>query len=990
LPSPPPPPPPPPPSPPSQTLFSSLSFENTYADAYNFLTLSSAGTNVTFGTGVYGRAVCFPTTIAGKAPPTGWSVANAVLQYLPAFSIQSKPFTISFWFNQQNAGAGGDAIGIGGVGGVSPLLYNFGFESAGTNYPQSCMANFCQVVNISMSYNTWYHVAVTMSNTTGISWVNGVPAGSNVYGSSVVATAGAQVNIGYNGDYGSGTSRFFSGCVDELNMYSTTLTAGQVQSLMNCNALSCSPSPPPLPPRPPLPPPSPPPSPAPPSPPPPGPPPPPPLPPPPPPPPFPPPSANQTCSLIFGTACTVWYDGADASNMILTSIGAGAYNISQWKDKSGNGVHLTTSGQTAPILVPGFAPQFSQVSEMRSGSPSSTNTVPIALPAPGNPLPSLNLTTTPWSYCFAVYGMNPTFNTGGYSFFSQQTNGFSTNSYGSTFGVLNVKTPTTFAFQQNYCSRQCIGFPEGNPLNATTAYQLNVFCETFDASTNGATYLNGSLYAASNIQANSGIFGACQGQSMNGNVFAMGSYFINQNQQGKNGVYPPQVTTPLFGYGGGGNTGYSVPAYYLEYVQFPVTLNATQIASLSAGLAAKWKNLISPQPQSVQAYAGNALNGSWNYGMYNSVTGSTAWPNLGTPTFSGSNSAPFLVLNVSASTGVLGTPGTRPLALALYPGAAPDPTFQLVLNGWINVPASGTYTFNWWTNASCWMWAGDYAPVNTLKKANTFLNSTPNFWAQASISLTAPSLPAVTILCNGSNYMQWELFVTTPTNGNLGPSSLMFGLPSPPPPPSPGPPPSPAPPPGPPPPPPSPRPPPRPKPPPPGAPPRPPPPPPPQPPNPPPSPPPPSPPWGGELPRYVAPGLLHHYGDVAWPQLGITTLQDQGPARADATFTNSLFDPNAQTLNYTSSGACATSSAWANVTAPFTAVASFVAPAPSMPSNFTVWQSGLASLSVVSGVLTLKWGGQTVSGGAAVTAGASVSVAAGCSAASVCFVTTPS
>jgi hypothetical protein len=274
---------------------------------------------------------------------------------------------------------------------------------------------------------------------------------------------------------------------------------------------------------------------------------------------------------------------------------------------------------------------------------------------------------------------------------------------------------------------------------------------------------------------------------MAGTTFALGSDYINGNQGGKSAVIPPPLTSAANGYNGqpSGNT---PPSYYLEYVQFSTTFNAAQVASLSAGLAAKWSARLPALPATNPYYTGSSLNGTWNYALYNGVSGASAWPTLGTASYSGTNSAPLVVLSTTTAFGV------QTLAAGLWPGATPAASFQLVLSGWINVPVSGVYTFNWWVNgAQCYLWqgAGAGAPVNSLLLSNAFFNHSYNAsatsFAQASVSLTAPSLLPVTVLCNGT-LSQWELFVVTPTNAMLPPSALLNALPMSPPPPPPGPP----------------------------------------------------------------------------------------------------------------------------------------------------------------------------------------------------------
>jgi hypothetical protein len=93
-----------------------------------------------------------------------------------------------------------------------------------------------------MTIGTWYHIAVTYSGTQALIYVNGVQEGSWTY-TIATAASGGQLFIGGAGTVAVGTggvtdgnNHVLTGLVDELTIYSTVLTAAQIQGIYDAGS----------------------------------------------------------------------------------------------------------------------------------------------------------------------------------------------------------------------------------------------------------------------------------------------------------------------------------------------------------------------------------------------------------------------------------------------------------------------------------------------------------------------------------------------------------------------------------------------------------------------------------------------------------------------------------------------------------------------------------------------------------------------------------
>src|SRR6185369_7556516 len=80
-------------------------------------------------------------------------------------------------------------------------------------------------VAITMSANTWYHVAVVEDGTTWTGYVNGIGVGSATQ--SFGSTTGLPLNIGSS----TGSADYFTGDIDEVQIYNRALSAHEVYAL---------------------------------------------------------------------------------------------------------------------------------------------------------------------------------------------------------------------------------------------------------------------------------------------------------------------------------------------------------------------------------------------------------------------------------------------------------------------------------------------------------------------------------------------------------------------------------------------------------------------------------------------------------------------------------------------------------------------------------------------------------------------------------------
>lgn len=118
--------------------------------------------------------------------------------------------------------------------GVDETLERFSFLVNGNNNRLRAEFNGGSVqTDVALTANTWYHVAVTYDGTNVKLFIDGVEEKS---GTVTLNTGSNPLMIG--NDYSSPTNRGFDGSIDNLRIYDTALTAGEVSAMSNNDLVS--------------------------------------------------------------------------------------------------------------------------------------------------------------------------------------------------------------------------------------------------------------------------------------------------------------------------------------------------------------------------------------------------------------------------------------------------------------------------------------------------------------------------------------------------------------------------------------------------------------------------------------------------------------------------------------------------------------------------------------------------------------------------------
>jgi hypothetical protein len=147
----------------------------------------------------------------------------------PALQLTSQ-ITIEAWINAR-ATAGDQSLvakmgGSGGNNGYQFVLHNNSlqamFNSPGQPWPSSTVSSPPLIAS-----GLWYHVAWTYDQSAMKLYVNGLPVATNAIGANPIATSTSNLRI--SGD--DNNHVYFNGLIDEASIYSTALSAQQIQAI---------------------------------------------------------------------------------------------------------------------------------------------------------------------------------------------------------------------------------------------------------------------------------------------------------------------------------------------------------------------------------------------------------------------------------------------------------------------------------------------------------------------------------------------------------------------------------------------------------------------------------------------------------------------------------------------------------------------------------------------------------------------------------------
>ena len=205
-------------------------FEGTTTDYVTGITGTVVGTSPTYVTGKYGQAISITNTAGGT--PT-----SNVTWALP--SISSSGVTVACWVNATTFPSSGTSefIAITGINPESDIRvhFNSGTTSATVTgvYPFVSGAYIGATSSTSFTTGTWVHTAITITESSSGSNVCSFYVNGTFVGSSSSATSRPRTFNKFTvGSFCDGLFQSaFNGLVDDLRIYSSALSAAQVQSI---------------------------------------------------------------------------------------------------------------------------------------------------------------------------------------------------------------------------------------------------------------------------------------------------------------------------------------------------------------------------------------------------------------------------------------------------------------------------------------------------------------------------------------------------------------------------------------------------------------------------------------------------------------------------------------------------------------------------------------------------------------------------------------
>jgi fibronectin type 3 domain-containing protein len=185
----------------------------------------NGGTNATWATGKYGNAVSF-----------GGTNTTAAYVSLPGNIVDNlTSMTIASWVNTSNPGDFASLFTAGPAAAGTPTKYMM-FQPRGSRFMITANGSTAEQ-NIStgsnLAANTWKHIVITLSGSTGTLYIDGVQVAQNTsmtWKPSDLAPTSSGNFIGkseWNAD------KYLKGQVDDFRIYNRAISASEVTSVMN-------------------------------------------------------------------------------------------------------------------------------------------------------------------------------------------------------------------------------------------------------------------------------------------------------------------------------------------------------------------------------------------------------------------------------------------------------------------------------------------------------------------------------------------------------------------------------------------------------------------------------------------------------------------------------------------------------------------------------------------------------------------------------------
>ncbi len=168
----------------------------------------------TWGGGKYGNAI----SLSGNTNYV--SLPNGIVSNMTSFtmSVWVNPSNTNAWARIMDFGTGTNYMYLTQNAGTGPL---FGIYAQGATYEQDIVAPTL------LPTNTWSQIAVTLSGSVGILYVNGVPVATNNYMTLNPASLGVTTN-NYLGKSEFSWNPYFAGSLDDFRIYNQALSPAAI------------------------------------------------------------------------------------------------------------------------------------------------------------------------------------------------------------------------------------------------------------------------------------------------------------------------------------------------------------------------------------------------------------------------------------------------------------------------------------------------------------------------------------------------------------------------------------------------------------------------------------------------------------------------------------------------------------------------------------------------------------------------------------------